>query len=44
METDAQGQATFTFNADATELTFKLNVANIENVVAAHIHCAPPTG
>lgn len=41
VETDAHGQATFGFNADATELEFKLNVANIEDVVAAHIHCAP---
>lgn len=41
VETDAQGQAIFKFNKDITELSFKLNVANIEDVVAAHIHCAP---
>lgn len=41
VETNAQGQATFKFNDDATELEFRLNVANIDDVVAAHIHCAP---
>jgi hypothetical protein len=41
VETDAQGQATFKFNEDVTILDFKLTVANIEDVVAAHIHCAP---
>lgn len=41
VETDAQGQATFMFNDDLTELSFELNVANIEDVVAAHVHCAP---
>lgn len=41
VETDAQGQATFKFNDEGTELDFKLNVANIKDVVAAHIHCAP---
>jgi glucose/arabinose dehydrogenase len=41
VETKAQGQATFEFDADLTELEFKLTVANIEDVVAAHIHCAP---
>jgi hypothetical protein len=35
----AQGQATFHLSKDGTELHYKLNVANIENVVAAHIHC-----
>lgn len=39
VETDARGQAIF----QKTEggLSFKLIVANIENVTAAHIHCAP---
>ena len=41
VETDAQGQATFKFDRDLTELSFKLNVATIDDVVAAHIHCAP---
>ena len=33
-----QGQATFHLSADGTELHYKLNVANIENVTQAHIH------
>ncbi|MGQ0604006.1 MAG: CHRD domain-containing protein [Anaerolineales bacterium] len=37
----AQGQAIFHLSKDGTELHFKLIVANIENVVAAHIHLAP---
>jgi len=37
-ETQAQGQAIFQANEDKTELRYKLNVANIENVVASHIH------
>ncbi len=41
VDTDAQGEATFQFNEQITELNFKLNVANIEDVVASHIHCAP---
>ena len=36
--THAQGQATFKLSADGSALHYKLNVANIENVVAAHIH------
>lgn len=38
--TEAQGEAIFQLNSDQTELHFKLNVANIENVRAAHIHFA----
>lgn len=41
VETNAQGQAVFQFNNDASSLNFGLIVANIEDVVAAHIHCAP---
>lgn len=41
METDAQGQATFKFDRDVTELSYRLIVANIDDVFAAHIHCAP---
>jgi glucose/arabinose dehydrogenase len=41
VDTRAQGQATFELNDQATELDFKLNVANIDDVVASHIHCAP---
>lgn len=35
----ATGVAKFQLNKDGTELSFKLIVANIENVVQAHIHC-----
>ncbi|HEX5881691.1 MAG TPA: CHRD domain-containing protein [Actinomycetota bacterium] len=38
-DTHAVGVATFKLSADGTALTFKLNVANLDNVVAAHIHC-----
>ena len=37
-DTQAQGQATFQLSEDGTELSYKLNVANIENVIMAHIH------
>jgi hypothetical protein len=37
-DTRAQGQAKFQLSPDGTELSYKLIVANIENVVAAHIH------
>jgi len=37
----AQGQATFQLNHDGTELSFRLIVANIQNVTQAHIHLAP---
>ncbi len=40
-ETQAQGQAIFKVSKDGSTLDYKLNVANIENVSAAHIHCAP---
>ncbi len=39
--TGAQGQATFKLAADGQSLTYKLNVANIEDVTQAHIHLAP---
>jgi hypothetical protein len=41
VETKARGQAFFQVNQDGTELSYRLNVANIENVIAAHIHLAP---
>lgn len=41
VETNAQGQATFRFDDAVSELDYRLNVANIEDVTAAHIHCAP---
>jgi glucose/arabinose dehydrogenase len=40
-DTRAQGQATFELSEDGTELHYKLNVANIENVIASHIHLGP---
>jgi hypothetical protein len=38
-DTLARGVAIFQLNADGTELGFRLFVANIQNVFAAHIHC-----
>lgn len=38
-DTNARGLAVFNFNKDGTELSYKLIVANIDNVVAGHIHC-----
>jgi len=38
-DTNARGVATFNLSKDGTELSYKLIVANIENVVFAHIHC-----
>jgi len=38
-DTNARGLAHFKLSTDGTELAYKLNVANIENVFAAHIHC-----
>jgi hypothetical protein len=40
--TNAQGQAIFHLSKDGTELNYKLIVANIENVVQAHIHLGQP--
>ena len=40
-DTDAQGQAIFQVNPEGTAISYKLNVANIENVTQAHIHLAP---
>lgn len=41
VDTRAQGQAIFKLSPDGTELHYKLIVANIENVLMAHIHLAP---
>jgi hypothetical protein len=41
VDTLAQGQALFKLSADGTELKYKVIVANILNVVGAHIHLAP---
>ncbi len=40
-DTLAQGQAIFHLSKDDSELHYKLIVANIENVVASHIHVGP---
>lgn len=40
VDTNAQGQATFQLDRAGGELRFKLNVANIEDVIGAHVHNA----
>lgn len=39
--TDASGEAVYQFNSQVTELTFKVKLADIDNVKFAHIHLAP---
>lgn len=41
-DTPAQGQATFRLSADGLTMEYRLVVANIENVVASHIHIGVP--
>jgi len=41
VDTNAQGQATFKVSKDGQSIEYKLIVANIENVLMAHIHLAP---
>jgi hypothetical protein len=41
VETSAKGQAVFRLSQDGTELSYRLIVANIENVTMSHIHLAP---
>ena len=41
VDTLAQGQAIFKLSKDGTELHYKIIVANILNVIGAHIHLAP---
>ena len=41
VDTRAQGQANFRLSADGTELSYRLNVANIVDVRMAHIHNGP---
>ena len=38
-DTQAVGVAKFMLSKDGAALTFKVNVSNIQNVFAAHIHC-----
>jgi len=40
-DSNARGNATFELSDDGLTLSFKLIVANIDNVVAAHIHIGP---
>lgn len=42
VETLTQGQAVFQLSKDGSELSFKLIVANIDDVFAAHIHSGGP--
>lgn len=39
VDTNATGVGIFHLSKDGTELSYKLIVANIENVLQAHIHC-----
>lgn len=41
VDTRAQGQALFRLSADGMELSYRLIVANIDDVLMAHIHMAP---
>jgi CHRD domain len=38
-DTQAKGVATFKLRDDGAALLFKINVANLDNAAAAHIHC-----
>ena len=40
-DTDAQGNSKFQLSKDESSLDYKLIVANIDNVVASHIHLGP---
>lgn len=42
VDTNAQGQAIFKLSRNGTELHYKLIVANIEDVLMAHIHLGEP--
>ena len=41
-DTQGQGQAIFHLSKDGTQLDYKLNASNIENVFMAHIHKGVP--
>lgn len=41
VSTDATGQAVFQVSKDGTSISYRLIVANIENVTQSHIHLAP---
>jgi CHRD domain len=40
--TGGQGQATFKLSADGQSISYKLNVANLEDIIQAHIHLGRP--
>ena len=42
IDTLAQGEAIFQLSRDGTELSYKVIVSNIENVIGAHIHLGAP--
>lgn len=42
VDTNAAGFAKFVVNADETEVTYRLIVANIDGVTQSHIHCGGP--
>jgi hypothetical protein len=44
VDTDAQGQAVFQMQEDGMGMAYQVNVANIDNVIMAHIHQMPPSG
>jgi hypothetical protein len=41
-DSQGRGVATFKLSSDGSALDFKLNVANIDDVTQAHIHCGGP--
>lgn len=42
VDSNAAGVALFKLSESGDELKFKLNVANLEDIVQAHIHCGSP--
>lgn len=44
VDTNAQGQATFQLDAQDEEMGYRLVVANIEDVLMAHVHLRPSGG
>jgi hypothetical protein len=44
VDTQAQGQALFQMKDDGTGMSYKVNVANLENITMAHIHRLPASG
>lgn len=42
VDTDARGLAKLMLNAATDQLQFRLNVANIEDIIGAHIHAGGP--